>query len=223
MADTRGERLRAARRKRFKSARSAALALAIPISTYGAHERAELPGGRDYGPEEARRYARYFEVAAEWLLIGKAEHSASATLTQAVDSPRPAFPIKGYVGTKGVAYYYEVDEAYLDRGAPLNSYPPTTICLELLDAELDPFEHWIVFFDGRRQPPTPDLMGSICVIGLTGGGTVVKKLLPGRREGLYDLYSRVGRPLKDVSVDWASPVLSVGPPSLIVRASRIIR
>ncbi len=68
MATTRGERLRIAREKRFKSARAAGKALGIPVSTYGAHERAESPGGRDYGPEEAKRYGRRFGVAPEWLL-----------------------------------------------------------------------------------------------------------------------------------------------------------
>ena len=33
-------------------------------------ERAESPGGRDYGPEEATRYARRFGVTPEWLLTG---------------------------------------------------------------------------------------------------------------------------------------------------------
>ena len=71
MATTRGERLRSAREKRFKSARLAAKALGVAISTYGAHERAEAPGGRDYGPNEAKRYGRWFRVAPEWLLTGR--------------------------------------------------------------------------------------------------------------------------------------------------------
>jgi hypothetical protein len=70
MVTTRGRRLRAARKTQFRSARAAALALGIPISTYGAHERAQLSGGRDFGPEEARRYARRFGVTPEWLLTG---------------------------------------------------------------------------------------------------------------------------------------------------------
>ena len=38
---TRGERLRLARKQRFRSARAAAMAMGIPVSTYAAHERAE--------------------------------------------------------------------------------------------------------------------------------------------------------------------------------------
>ena len=71
MATTRGERLRIAREKRFKSARLAGKAMGIPVSTYGAHERAQSPGGRDYGPEDAKKYARRFGVTPEWLLTGR--------------------------------------------------------------------------------------------------------------------------------------------------------
>jgi hypothetical protein len=70
MPSTRGERLRIARSKRFKSARSAAASLGIPPATYGAHERAELPGGRDYGGDEAITYGRHFDVSPGWLLTG---------------------------------------------------------------------------------------------------------------------------------------------------------
>src|SRR4029453_8750315 len=71
MGTTRGERLRIAREKHFKSARRAGKAMGIPVSTYGAHERAEAPGGRDYGPDEAKKYGRRFKVAPEWLLPGR--------------------------------------------------------------------------------------------------------------------------------------------------------
>src|SRR2546430_11841325 len=56
MGTTRGERLRIARAEHLKSARLAGKAMGIPVSTYGAHERAESPGGRDYGPDEAKKY-----------------------------------------------------------------------------------------------------------------------------------------------------------------------
>ena len=45
--------------------------MGIPVSTYGAHERAQSPGGRDYGPEDAKKYARRFGVTPEWLLTGR--------------------------------------------------------------------------------------------------------------------------------------------------------
>jgi hypothetical protein len=71
MKRTRGERLKLARSRHFRSARAAAAALGVPPATYGAHERAESSKGRDYGPDEAQRYGRYFRVSPEWLLTGQ--------------------------------------------------------------------------------------------------------------------------------------------------------
>jgi hypothetical protein len=76
---TRGERLKTARRRYFPSARAAALAMEIPPATYGAHERAQSPGGRDYGPDEAIRYGSRFRVTAEWLLTGVGEEPGAPT------------------------------------------------------------------------------------------------------------------------------------------------
>src|SRR5262245_66473823 len=106
MATTRGERLRIAREKRFKSARLAGKALGIPVSTYGAHERAESPGGRDYGPEEAKRYGRRFGVPPEWLLTGREQFGPGKADEP---SPAPKAPVVGYVGAGAQPHPCEVD------------------------------------------------------------------------------------------------------------------
>lgn len=50
----------------FRSASEAARALGIPVPTYSAHENAS----RAFDDEDARRYARKFNVAPDWLLYG---------------------------------------------------------------------------------------------------------------------------------------------------------
>jgi hypothetical protein len=125
MTATRGERLRAARRKRFKSARTAALVMGIAVSTYGAHERAELPGGRDYGPEEAERYARRFGVTPEWLLTGLRPEQMEERVEGEFGMPFPpeefkeprkaTIPVVGYVAAGGEAYYGINDQGRLDE------------------------------------------------------------------------------------------------------------
>ena len=92
MATTRGDRLRIARERRFRSARQAAKAIGMAPSTYGAHERAEDPGGRDYGPNEAKRYARRFGVSTEWLLIGKGKGPDEAGPEEPEPETPPAQP-----------------------------------------------------------------------------------------------------------------------------------
>jgi hypothetical protein len=82
MTTTRGERLRTARKRHFKSARAAAKALGVPPATYGAHERAQASGGRgrDYSPEEAELYGFRFKVRPEWLLTGAGEPESAVKL-----------------------------------------------------------------------------------------------------------------------------------------------
>ena len=88
-----------AREKRFKSARLAGKAMGIPVSTYGAHERAQSPGGRDYGPEDAKKYARRFGVTPEWLLTGREPFPTGADEAP----PAPKVPVVGYVGAGSAA------------------------------------------------------------------------------------------------------------------------
>src|SRR5438105_12029644 len=108
---TRGERLRYARDRYFKSARLAAKAMGIAVSTYGAHERAEDPGGRDFGPDEAKFYARRFGVTPEWLLTGRWQRPDGKPMT--IDEPDKAtvplkVPIVGYVGSGSKVNFYDV-------------------------------------------------------------------------------------------------------------------
>jgi phage repressor protein C with HTH and peptisase S24 domain len=64
--NTMGERLRAAREAKYRSAAKAAVALGINASTYRAHEN----GQNEFNPEEAERYGRKFGVTAAYLLTG---------------------------------------------------------------------------------------------------------------------------------------------------------
>jgi phage repressor protein C with HTH and peptisase S24 domain len=67
MDQTMSDRLRLARENAgFSSARSAALAIGVNPSTYGAHEN----GQNNFKPKDADFYARAFGVSAAWLLTG---------------------------------------------------------------------------------------------------------------------------------------------------------
>jgi phage repressor protein C with HTH and peptisase S24 domain len=211
MATTRGERLRIAREKRFKSARAAAKALGIPMSTYGAHERAESPGGRDYGPDEAKRYGRRFQVAPEWLLTGREPFPAGEP-----DEPStPKVRVVGYVGAGAEAHFYEVAQGDLDEVEPPRGSTEDTIAVELRGDSLGPFfNRWLVFYDDVRRPVTPDLVGELCVVGLQDGRILIKQLQRSRSEGLFNLLSSTEKPILDVALEWAAKVNS------IVRRSR---
>ena len=207
MGTTRGERLRIAREKHFKSARLAGKAMGIPVSTYGAHERAESPGGRDYGPDEAKKYGRRFKVAPEWLLTGR-EPFPGAGAEEA--PPAPKVPVIGYVGAGSAAHFYDVPPSHLDE---INGPPDateSTAAVEIRGDSLGPFfNRWYVFYDDVRRPMTPDLIGHLCVVGLADGRVLIKQVQRGRDLGLYTLHSATEKPIVDVAIEWAARVNSI--------------
>ncbi len=205
MATTRGERLRIARERRFKSARLAAKAMGIPVSTYGAHERAETPGGRDYGPDEAKRYGRRFRVSPEWLLTGR-DYPAD----DSEEPPTPKAPVVGYVGAGAEAHLYEVAQGDLDEVIPPRGSTEDTVAVEIRGDSLGSFlNRWLVFYDDVRQAVTPDLIGELCVVGLEDGRVLVKQVQRGRAEGLFNLLSTAEKPIVDVAIKWAARVNSI--------------
>src|SRR5215510_5480089 len=155
MATPRGERLRMAREKRFKSARLAGKALGIPVSTYGAHERAQSPGGRDYGPEDAKKYARRFGVTPEWLLTGREPFPTGADESPAA----PKVPVVGYVAAGSAAHLDDGAQPDLDEGGGAADAAEDTVAVEIRGDRLGPFfNRWDVFYDDVHRPMTADLI-----------------------------------------------------------------
>jgi phage repressor protein C with HTH and peptisase S24 domain len=84
--ETMGERLRAARERKFSSASKAAEAMGVSASTYRAHEN----GQNDFGPEEADLYAKKFGTSAGYLLTGKGPwHSSKGSEAKVVATYDP--------------------------------------------------------------------------------------------------------------------------------------
>ena len=213
---TRGERLRAARRKYFRSARTAAFSLGVPVSTYGAHERAERPDGRDYGPEEARRYARRFGVSPEWLLTGRRIAPEDLSFPDHEAPKKPTVPIVGYVGAGGEAHYYAVSQGNLDEAEVPEIPTDISQIFEVKDTSLGPyFNRWMVFHDEPRDPPTDDLFGYLCVVALKDGRVLLRQIEPGATEGHFDLIPQSGETIKDMQVAWAARVTTMVPPGTI--------
>ena len=204
MATTRGERLRLAREKKFKSARLAGKAMGIPVSTYGAHERAEAPGGRDYGPDEAKRYARRFGVTPEWLLTGR------EPLAPGEEVPPPKVRVVGYVGAGSETHLYSVSQGDLDEVEQPWGSNEATVAVEIRGESLGSFlNRWLVFYDDVRRPVTSDLIGELCVVGLPDGRVLVKQIQRGRSEGLFNLISSTEKPITDVPIEWAAKVNTI--------------
>jgi hypothetical protein len=212
MTNTRGQRLRAARSKKFRSARSAALALAIPVSTYGSHERAQLPGGRDFGPEEAQRYAQRFGVTPEWLLTGYETMDEKANVPALpTGSSAPKIRIVGYIGADAQAHLYAVAPRDLEE-VELSTLAATksTVALEIRGDSLgEYYSRWLLVYDEVHQPATPERIGKTCVVGLKDGRVFVKQLQQGAASRRYDLNSPSAPPIRNVAIAWAAIVKGI--------------
>jgi DNA-binding XRE family transcriptional regulator len=120
----------------------------------------------------------------------------------------------GHVGAGSEAHYYADGDAGLGRAKMPPNGSESTVAVRVRGDSLGaPFDGWVIYYDNRRDPPTDDLLGELCVVGLPSGQVLVKKLMRGRVAGHYDLWPVVGAPQTDQLVEWAAKVTNMSPAS----------
>lgn len=202
---TQAGRLRFARMKKFSSMRGAANAFGWNENTYKSHELGIRRGGA-LSEDDARRYARAFNVSAPWLLTGKGEADGPD------DRNRRTVPVVGYVGAGSAAHFYGTGDGELDRVEAPDYANENTVAAEIRGESMGPLlEHWLVFWDEIRTPVTPDLLGHICVVGLPDDRILVKQLKAASAPGLFHLISNNEAPMLDQEILWAAKVKGMQP------------
>jgi len=200
---TTADRLRQARvAAGFDSAGDAAAALGVSAATYRQHEN----GTRGYPASKAEHYARRFRVTPEWLLYGRGDEPTVKPTSKTV-------PLVGYVGAGSIAHYYGTGDGGLDEVPAPENATASTVAAEVRGTSLGPFfERWLVFWDEVRNPPTPDLFGQLCVVGLPDDRVLVKQLKPASAPGRFHLLSNgTEEPIFDAEVVWAALVKNMKP------------
>lgn len=119
-------------------------------------------------------------------------------------------PIVGYIGAASEAHFLptELGRARMPMGGDKN-----TVAVEVRGDSLGPVENWIAYYDQRREPPTDDMIGELCVVGLADGQVFVKRLQRAREPGLFDLWPAYGQPMQNQKVEWAAVVMALLRPS----------
>ncbi len=124
-----------------------------------------------------------------------------------------AVPLVGHVGAGSEAHYYAESHGHLGSVRMPPGGTEETVAVEIRGDSLgSPFNGWTVYYDERRDPPTPDLIGQLCVVGLENGQILIKKLVRGRAPNRFDLWSATEGPLQDQVVLWAALVTAMLPP-----------
>lgn len=114
----------------------------------------------------------------------------------------------------GTAHFGSETDQDLGRARMPRGGTEETVAVEVRGDSLGaPFDGWLIYYDERRDPPTDDMLGSLCVVGLASGQVVVKMLMRGRLPGHFDLFSGAGgAPTTDQVVVWAARVNAIMPP-----------
>jgi hypothetical protein len=174
--------------------------------------RNRLAGGT-MAPDEARRYARQFDVTPEWLLTGyRTAHDGANMPEQPKQSSTTKLRVIGYVGAAAQAHLYAVAPEDLEELEASGLVTESTTALEIRGNGLGSFySHWLILYDDLRKTATPDLIGKLCVVRLKDGRVLVKQLQQGGARGQLDLISHAGPPIRNAGIVWAATVKAVIP------------
>lgn len=210
------DRLKSARKDAGRTQAQIAAEMGVTPQAVSGWERGEaMPE-----PEKIPALARFLKKSTGWMmdddgLMGSGDefHIRSEDVAASLDRPpKPMVKIKGYVGAGSEAHYYALaDEDYEEVPAPVGA-TSQTVAVEIKGASFGPLMNtWLVFYDDVRSPVTSDLIGSVCVIGLSDDRILIKQIKR-ERNGSYTLLSNANEePIHNAQIEWAAKVTDMRP------------
>lgn len=176
-------------------------------------------GNASFGFDQAVEYATAYRVQPEWLYRGSGPRHAHGEV-----------PIIGRVGADPEGRIIRAHgQAANDMVPAPTGGTSEAVALEVDGHSMRGFadDGALVYFENQHTPPTDDMIGEIVVVQIASGehdaddeDILIKRLQRGSADGLYDLESIVGPPLRDVRIRWAAEITQITPPR---QARRLIR
>lgn len=119
-------------------------------------------------------------------------------------------PIMGVVGGGGVVRFFE-PAPLKPRAAPaLEEITELTVALEIQGGAMgSEYANWLLYFDDDRTIRPNDAFDELCVVGLSDGQILVRRVQSSRSKRLFHLSSTVGGNTVDTPIEWASKVLGM--------------
>lgn len=157
---------------------------------------------------------QHHRIVAEARRLGVIETEDSEPTAAQTPPVAPVVRVVGYVGAGGKAHYYNITQGDLDEVPAPPGSTDTTVAAEIRGYSLGRFfDRWIVFWDDVRRPVTADLVGHVCVVGLSDDRVLIKRIRPGTKRGLYLLESQAEKedPIEDAKLEWAAKVKDLRP------------
>lgn len=195
-----------------------------PHMNYGQIIRAILRARGENQTEVARRLGVTQPTISRWLggkqepeydqiekILAEARFLGVINGTRALDAD--TVPVVGYVGAGGSIVFGEGQGPFEEAEMPPGGTSKDTVAVVVRGDSMAPQleDGWLVYYGAETLQPTDDLYNRLCVVRLSDGRVLIKKLLRGRGPGLYDLYSVNASPLLDQRVEWAARVTWISP------------
>lgn len=119
--------------------------------------------------------------------------------------------VVGYAGAGSDQVFFSEGQGPFGEVAAPEDATDKTVAVEVRGTSLgELLDGALIFYDDVRDPPTRDLIGSLCIVGLPDGRVMVKKLRAGQIKGRFTLTS-LEPPIYDVEIEWAARVKSMRP------------
>lgn len=151
---------------------------------------------------ERRLNSDYIRMAAQAFGVTEADVIAEKT----------AVPVVGFVGAGSEAHFYDSGQGPCDEARRIVGADEKTVAVEIRGNCLGPvFDGWLAYYDDVRSPPTDDMIGKLCVVGLADGRVLIKMLHRHQGAALFDLWSNFEPPICDVALAWAAEVKAICP------------
>lgn len=176
---------------------------------------------RGISTETVEKFAPALKTTVEWLLTetgpeeaGEDGHIDSSDILPPDLTPEADWiEVVGYVGAGAKANRYAVGQGGLERVPPPQGSTEKTVALQIMGDSLgELFDRWLVFYDDVPTSVTPEMVGKLCIVGLSEDSVLIKKIRRSRTlPGKYDLYSNTEPPIEGVEVLWASRVKNMVP------------
>lgn len=146
------------------------------------------------------KLAPVLKTTASWLLEGAGDEEDEAPARKTV-------PLVGYVGAGAATHF--VPSGQLGEVDRPEWATETTVAVEIRGESLGAlFDRWIAYYDDVHRPVTSDLHNELCVVGLSDGRVLIKKLRK-TRGNKFDLLSQTEEIIRNVDIEWAALVKEI--------------
>ncbi len=122
-------------------------------------------------------------------------------------------PVVGFVGASTEINLFGIGQGPMDYvDMPING-TEKTVAVEVRGDSMGQFieDRFILYYNDIHDPPSESLLGKLCVVSLADDRMLVKRLMPGRRNRHFDLWSVNAGPMIDQEVAWAAEVIWIKP------------